>query len=287
MSSCRDRKKPALGDEEEEKRTSQKAELHHKDHVITHLHQRWYGRARARETQREPSSTSSEKRCVCVGGLLLGGAWEITHYLIVLVFGGKALFKFPLRPSHLSSSLSNSLLHHFLPLLRPPSASDSFLHIPPHLNLPLLFSFSPPLCLSLRLSDRKQLGSQTMEHIKNHHQPHQLHSHTHTQTQQDKQDIPAAGCTGFLASAKLKRRVTTSWREMERRAFDSTLFSGSVTEIPDLMSDYLHPLCPPAVTFTDCCCRGILRRSNTESISVNKDDIGNNVKVVILERTQL
>lgn len=41
------------------------------------------------------------------------------------------------------------------------------------------------------------------------HQPHQLHTHTcsHTQTEQDKQDIPAAGCTGFLALANLKRRV--------------------------------------------------------------------------------
>lgn len=57
--------------------------------------------------------------CVCVW---VWGTWEITHYFIVLVFGGKALLKLSLLPSHLSSSLSNSLLrfpslHHFLPHL--------------------------------------------------------------------------------------------------------------------------------------------------------------------------
>lgn len=48
-----------------------------------------------------------------------------------------------------------------------------------------------------------------MDHIKKLHQPHQHSlslSHTSTHTQQDKQDIPAAGCTGFFALANLKRR---------------------------------------------------------------------------------
>lgn len=139
--------------------------------------------------------------------------------------------KLSLLPFHLSSSLTNSLLpfpslHHFLPHLFLPShfplAIFSFLlPLLPSLsssqpvsgvfshNFSLLYFFYP-----LRFSQafgesrgRKQLGSQTMEHIKikKQHQPHQLL--THTQAEQDKQDIPAAGCTGFLALANLKRRM--------------------------------------------------------------------------------
>lgn len=47
------------------------------------------------------------------------GTWEITHYFIVLVFGGKALLKLSVLPSYLSSSRTESLLpsaslHYFL-----------------------------------------------------------------------------------------------------------------------------------------------------------------------------
>lgn len=120
----------------------------------------------------------------------------------------------------LSTLIPSKSLHHFLlypaiPLELSPFAS--------HLSLPhftIFFPVSPAIVL-FALSwfseaigesrDRKQLGSQTMEHIKikKQHQPHQLLTQTrsHTQTQQDKQDIPAAGCTGFLALPNLKRRV--------------------------------------------------------------------------------
>ena len=146
--------------------------------------------------------------CVCVW---VWGTWEITHYFIVLVFGGKALLKLSLLPSHLSSSLSNSLLpfpslHHFLPPLFPFLAiflltyPCSFPLLMPPSCFPLSpsqpvaamrsgnlspFSFFPPLYFSQAFGEsrsRKQLGSQTMEHIKKQHQPHQLHTHTHTHT---------------------------------------------------------------------------------------------------------
>lgn len=150
--------------------------------------------------------------------------WEITHYFIVLVFRGKALLK-------LSPSFSPLFLSNYIPPSLP-APSFSFLYIstsyfllcPTFFLSPLHLSqfscyFSPSLCLTLSFSEafwesrgRKQLGSQTMEHIKiKKAAPASPTSHTHThtyaQTQQDKQDIPAAGCTGFLALANLKRRV--------------------------------------------------------------------------------
>lgn len=70
------------------------------------------------------------------------------------------------------------------------------------------FLFSGSHRLKGESSSRKQLGSETIEHIKKQHQPHQLHIQRERgrEREQDKQDIPAAGCTGFLALANLKRR---------------------------------------------------------------------------------
>lgn len=84
--------------------------------------------------------------CVYVLGGEAGGTWEITHYFIVLVFGGKALLKLSLLPFHLSSSLTNSLLpfpslHHFRP----------HLFLPSHFPF-AIFSFLLPLLPSLSSS---------------------------------------------------------------------------------------------------------------------------------------
>lgn len=76
-----------------------------------------------------------------------------------------------------------------------------------------------PRCLSLHIS-RKQLGSDTMAHIKQQGSAlHYRHTHTHqcqsgqskhraqkAQTDLGKQDIPAAGCYRFLTAANRRPR---------------------------------------------------------------------------------
>lgn len=150
----------------------------------------------------------------------LGGElWEITHYFIVLLHGGKALLKLSLLP-FTSLPLCNSLLpspsrHQFrLHIFLASSLSASYFfpltsHLLPSLSLfQPIFQFSPLSCIFpprifithpvsfRRLEEsrgRKQLGSQTMEHIKikKHHQPYQLHTQKHSKTNRTFQ-LPAA-----------------------------------------------------------------------------------------------
>lgn len=123
---------------------------------------------------------------------------EITHYFIVLVFGGKA----PLRVPPPSSPPSLPLSHTSLVWLQEKAGAGSSL-APRQWNT----SNQPAQALS-------QAGWQSHTHT-NASQPIKTHR-TKARTEQDKQDIPAAGCSGFLATVNLNRRdrgrQRRSWR---------------------------------------------------------------------------
>lgn len=89
------------------------------------------------------------------------------------------------------SSLCHALLHH-------------------NLSLHFLFILSVRQCFSQAFWGREPWQEAAWLPDNGTHQkaaPASPASHTHTHTELDKQDIPAAGCTGFLALANLKRRV--------------------------------------------------------------------------------
>lgn len=169
-------------------------------------------------------------------------SWEITHYCIVLVFVGKALLKRSVQPSHNSFILFSSLHHtldYRLHLNHSVSSFSSLCHALLHHNpsLQFLSILSVWQCFSQALFGKGAGTGSSLAPDNGTHQkaaPTSPASHTHAHTEQDKQDIPAAGCTGFLALANLKRRVRlgVEWSRTAREG-ESRGEEGSQTEVEE------------------------------------------------------
>lgn len=124
---------------------------------------------------------------------------EITHYFIVLVFGGKA----PLRVPPPSSPPSLPLSHTSLVWLQEKAGAGSSL-------APRQWDTSgQPRTFRRQAVSRSLTNTHTHTQMPASQSKHSVQKHKQSK---DKQDIPAARCSGFLATANLNQRERESWR---------------------------------------------------------------------------